>query len=264
MAELLVKAVSFANPDPTKDTKGCYKKGDIVLIMPDGHTWGAAEGLPMFVIVKCPGLSEQTIADRRDSWKQEFGYTTIATDPVLDGARYSLYQTVPGALNQYGITLAQVQTWITNWGGTVVSNTTNDVRFDITIAAAYQSQNFWGASPALLGVAITETAYDQGTGIHTATIDVSAATITAQQAQEAITKNGGIIQSFAAGVFTVTFDRATVRQAFFNDLREKTDDILVRRRYSFAPADVDTAIGLGGTVTLTQAQLVAKVLDKAA
>lgn len=41
MAELLVCAV---------DTPGAlrYKKGDVVALAPDGHVWGAREGLPTF------------------------------------------------------------------------------------------------------------------------------------------------------------------------------------------------------------------------
>ena len=43
MAELLI-----LNRDATPDQRG-YKRGDIVVVMDDGHQWGGAEGLPDFV-----------------------------------------------------------------------------------------------------------------------------------------------------------------------------------------------------------------------
>ena len=56
MAELLVKAVDAIHPDPDKDARGCYKRGDPVVVQEDGHVWGAREGLPRFVIIKIPGV----------------------------------------------------------------------------------------------------------------------------------------------------------------------------------------------------------------
>jgi hypothetical protein len=37
VAEILVKAVDATHPDPVKDAHGCYKRGDIVEIGPNGH-----------------------------------------------------------------------------------------------------------------------------------------------------------------------------------------------------------------------------------
>lgn len=50
MAELLIRLKNNTNPDPAKD-RMCYKRGDIVVVMPDGHHWGRAEGLPDFAVV---------------------------------------------------------------------------------------------------------------------------------------------------------------------------------------------------------------------
>ena len=57
MAEFLIKAVDATIPDPTKDRAGCYKRGDVVVVMPNGHEWGKEEGPPSFIILKIPGLS---------------------------------------------------------------------------------------------------------------------------------------------------------------------------------------------------------------
>lgn len=59
MAEFLIKARNATHADPVKDARGCYKRGDIVVVMPDGHLWGSKEGLPDFVIVKVPGVDHE-------------------------------------------------------------------------------------------------------------------------------------------------------------------------------------------------------------
>jgi len=56
MAEFLIKASDNTHSDPIKDARGCYKKGDIVDVRPDGFRWGREEGPPKFYIVKMPDL----------------------------------------------------------------------------------------------------------------------------------------------------------------------------------------------------------------
>lgn len=57
MAEILIKAISVTNSDAAKDLRGCYKRGDPVVIKPDGHEWGAEERLPKFVVVRITGVT---------------------------------------------------------------------------------------------------------------------------------------------------------------------------------------------------------------
>ena len=56
MAEFLIKVLDTKHPNPIKDQQKCYKRGDIVVVKPDGHNWGKEEGLPKFVKIKIPGL----------------------------------------------------------------------------------------------------------------------------------------------------------------------------------------------------------------
>lgn len=55
MAELLI-----LNRDATPEQRS-YKRGDIVVVMPDGHQWGSAEGLPDFVRAHLPGVPIEAI-----------------------------------------------------------------------------------------------------------------------------------------------------------------------------------------------------------
>lgn len=264
MAELLIKAqTTWTNPDPIIDARGVYKKGDIVVVRPDGHEWGGEENLPNFVLLKVPGVTVEQVENRIEEWHQIIEFEVVATDASQDGARIRLYTTIPGAANQYGITRAQVEGFIDRWGGSVVSVSANEVRFDITVEAAYKSEEFWGRDPAALGVVITETAYDQGTGVHTAEIDVSGSQLSIDRVQRQVAGVNGTVVSVVGDVITAKFARADVRAAFLGAIKYAASRPVVRRRYAFHPDDVDTAIAQGGTVTLTAAQANAKIIDKA-
>jgi len=43
MAELLIKACDAVHQNEVKDLRGCYKKGYVVVIKPDGWKWGKEE-----------------------------------------------------------------------------------------------------------------------------------------------------------------------------------------------------------------------------
>lgn len=58
MAEFLVRVVDKINSDPYLDAK-CLKRGDAVVIRPDGWAWGADElANPAWRIVQAPNISE--------------------------------------------------------------------------------------------------------------------------------------------------------------------------------------------------------------
>jgi len=61
MAEILIKAVDAVHADPEKDQRGCYKRGMPVVVMPDGHQWGASECLPSFVVLRLPGVEVERV-----------------------------------------------------------------------------------------------------------------------------------------------------------------------------------------------------------
>lgn len=86
MAEFLVKAVSATHSDPEKDARGCYKRGDIVVSMPDGHEWGREETLPTFVVVKVPGIDHERAAkylESTDSLRRKFRIRVDDVPPAI-------------------------------------------------------------------------------------------------------------------------------------------------------------------------------------
>lgn len=74
MAELLIKAIDATHSDPGKDFRGCYKRGDIVQVRPDGFAWGRLELLPpadggKFVVLKITGVTPAQVRNAiRNRW----------------------------------------------------------------------------------------------------------------------------------------------------------------------------------------------------
>lgn len=103
MAEFLVKAIDAIHNDPVKDARGCYKSGDIVVVMPDGHSWGNEECLPVFYVFSIPGLSveqakkyiePQFLLDNKELGvvkrrKHRFPFWTKLTQKDLDDIKVS-------------------------------------------------------------------------------------------------------------------------------------------------------------------------------
>lgn len=57
MAELLVRVVDKVNDDPYLDVQ-CTKRGDVIVVQPDGWVWGAEElKNPDWRIVQAPNIS---------------------------------------------------------------------------------------------------------------------------------------------------------------------------------------------------------------
>jgi hypothetical protein len=108
MAEFLIKAQSMTHTDPTKDARGCYKRGDIVAVFPDGHTWGRLETLPKFVVVKVPGLNAERaakyMAEQPDALRRRF---RLRVDDVPAGIRNQLRDT-----GQVTVTWAQLRDFL--------------------------------------------------------------------------------------------------------------------------------------------------------
>jgi len=132
MAQILVKAVDATHADPTKDRRGCYKRGMPVVVMPDSHTWGREECLPKFVIIKIPGVSVDRVmkyleqeregtADaegfypiyRRRLWKFRFDdMPTAALKKLRDNGELTIK--VGDYAGDYDYTWLQVKTYIRN------------------------------------------------------------------------------------------------------------------------------------------------------
>lgn len=117
MAELLIKAVDATHPDPVKDLRGCYKKGDVVVIKPDGWSWGKEElKKEKFYILRIPDKKPEEleylvkehivqVGIRYISQSPDLGVHVDGTDPdaVLAECQKRC-QTVIDEMKKFGIT----------------------------------------------------------------------------------------------------------------------------------------------------------------
>ena len=61
MCRILVYGKNNTHPDPDTDRAGCYKKGMMVVVRPDGHIWGVKEQYPNFVSIDLPEVSTEKV-----------------------------------------------------------------------------------------------------------------------------------------------------------------------------------------------------------
>lgn len=84
MAEFLIKARDPVDlPKDAEKRSRCYRRGDVVVVMPDGHKWGKDEGLPKFVLVKIPGMPAEKARDYISSHYRDTGLLDSKGRPVL-------------------------------------------------------------------------------------------------------------------------------------------------------------------------------------
>jgi hypothetical protein len=87
MAELLILAFDTNNKDAAKDVFA-YKKGHVISVQPDGHTWGKEECLPKFYIVKLPKVSVADVKKYLDPKIDLF--STADVKPTIAIRKYKL------------------------------------------------------------------------------------------------------------------------------------------------------------------------------
>jgi hypothetical protein len=258
MAEFLVRAV-----DSGGSGAGQYLKGDIVEVRADGSPYGNAEGLPGFIIVKIPGLLIRQLRSYALSWERVLTFSVVSSDLVTDSFRLKLSAGNMSSSLKGIVTRAEVELLISKWGGVIVSEASNEVVFDISILDAIKSAGFWDVN--VLPTVFTETAYDQATGVHTIELNYSNIKNNPTYIEDYIERKTGeqvLSHDGVNKIITFNVDRSDIRTGFEKDIKEKAKKMTQRRRWYFAPAQVDTVVGMGGVVTVTRAQAQANLRDR--
>ena len=252
MAELLIKAGDSLIPD--SDSK--WYAARPIVVMPDGHEWGADEGLPSFYLIKAPGVSVANVETYLEEWNHAPTIDVVGSDQKVDGFRIRINSNRVSVSGKHKLTLAQVENYITGWGGSVVGVTNESVTFDITIFDAITSPNFWGLD-SMADIAFAETLYVQSTGTHT--VQVLASPYTNKQMSNVVQGKGGEI--IYPDSFSLT--RALVRKHFEADITSKLRALRYdRRRWYVSAAGMSAmASATDGVLTVTPAQLVNNLVD---
>lgn len=113
MAEFLVFLRTNTHPDPVKNQRGCYKRGDIVVVKPDGWPWGSQETLPDFIRVKIPGLEVDTAEKYIRHEDDLLSLDALGNPKRLTRRRYRVrIDDVPAAIRSRALSTGEVTvTW---------------------------------------------------------------------------------------------------------------------------------------------------------
>ena len=269
MCEILIKCIDHTHPDNEKDRRGAYKRGDIVLVMEDGHTWGSEEN-PVtgtkFYILKIPGLEKLTLVDYTKSWYRRIQYSVVASNNSQDRHRIKIEATEFNANTGEGkITKAMAENFLTSWGGTVQSFGDNYVTFDITILNAIKTNKFWHGHYYNLGVA--EINYEQGAGVHTIRVDYSGLPDMTPEKKENVKKwisarFNNLIHDPDEYVFTGDIHRSVVIDEFKSDIKWYLERPIVRRKFNFGTVVMNAIEAAGGVYTATQVEMMTYINNK--
>ena len=83
----LFRAVNNEHSNSIVAEQLCYRKGDFVVVMSDGHTWGKKECPPNFVSVFCPDVSVEQARQYLARWDVKAVFEVIASLIDLDRSR---------------------------------------------------------------------------------------------------------------------------------------------------------------------------------
>lgn len=259
MAEILVRAISNVHSDAEKDRRGCYKKGYPVVVMPDGHEWGSQEGLPGFVIVKCPQVTPAQVTNYISHWKDDFQYSVVSQNAAQGRYTVRVQNDSVSVSGANRLTAEKVSAYLAKWGCSNASYTSPYYQFDFSLWAAVRSEAFWNRDVS--AVTFTLVSYNSTSGVGRVQAVVPAATLS-ESVTRTITERGGTIVSSTGTTYVFDIDRSNLFDKFKADVKQRLETIYCRRQYYFTEAQVDTVIAAGGSITLTQAQLLAAVKNK--
>ena len=290
MAEILIKLADYTHPDPEKDRRGVHKRGDIINIKPDGWSdgehWNQSAYHPSvgkFILVKCPEITVAEAIAYRDSWKDDFAYTIVSQNAAQGLYVVRVFEQNAGAAGQNNLTQAKVESFLTKWGCTGLTFTTNSCEFTFSLWNAVRSDSFWEINLVGTGISFTLVSYSSTIGV--GRVSANCNTLISDwvvardprttpevaelqmkgQIEKRITSRGGtLIGTWVDRTVTFEIERSDILTRFRDDVKQKAEQTYMRHRYQVSSADVDAIIAAGGILTLTRAQVLAKLRDKMA
>jgi len=272
--EFLIRNFDSTHADPDVDRIGCRKRGMCDAEMPDGHIWGSSEGLPKFVIIKCPEISERPELELRKIWRDNFDYEIVATRPAQGEFDVRVFETAQGLSSQnlmIGAKLTKVRDYLLQWGCSNFAAESNGGSFTFALWNAVRSPRFWEVSASVLSsMSFTLNSYSGATGIGNITVTVPEETESEKIAQQIkwvnhkITQNGGTVMETAYPAFTFTINRADVLTKFRADVKHRTERTYMYQQHRINSTVMDQAEDAGGVLELTKAELIAAMRNMAA
>lgn len=271
MAQILFRLQDNIHPDTEKDRRGCYKKGYPVSIKPDGWyegnpNWAQsayADKTRWFVVEVTDATKEELEAYARE-WRDDFDYEIIATRPAKGKYDVRIYEKNASPSGANAITMEKVGTFLTKWGCTGISASSNSVTFTFSLWNAVRSEGFWDVPQISLKGAFALNSYSNGVGNITFTVIPDAfPNMTQEQLTQMITRKvqerGGSNLTVNYPAFTFDIERSDILTKFRQEVKQKGEGIYRRRQFALPASLCDSIAAAGGFASMTKAQLAAAI-----
>jgi hypothetical protein len=267
MTEFIFKKDLFVNADPEKDRRGVHKPGDCVGYRADGWSagpnWAASKHPERFVVIKCTGitLSEAQAADYSKGWKDNFGYEIVSQNAAQGLYTVRVFEINMSVTGKNAMTREKVEAWLTRWGCSSISTTTNSVQFDFALWAAVRSEGFWDIPLLGTKVSFTLNNYNSTTGVGNITATLLDSTIKIASAARIIEEQGGIVGTITETTIQFTIERPVVLQKFRDDVKRAVGATYKRHQHSISGTDLDAVVAAGGIVTVSRTVFLSKIIN---
>lgn len=260
--QLLIRAIDNSLPDPEKDRRGCYKKGYPVVVFPLTHTWGAEEGLPGFVMLRCEDetITPEQVQNWLDQWKDDFDYEVLSASAIQGKYTVRVFEKNVSASGVNAITQEKVESWLLKWNCANIATAPNSVQFDFALWDAMRSFGFWEVP--LTDVDFVSNGYNSTTGIGDITITILNPQVKIKNIERTIIERGGTVVSSTENTVRFTIGRSVILTKFREALKRIAEKVYCRRQFYFTSEQIDLAIAAGGAVTLTKAQILNAIKNK--
>jgi len=262
MCEILVRGVDGTCGDPTANPR----RGYLVVVQPDGHTWGNQECPPEYFIVKIPGLSPELTRLKTCLWNMKIQFVVLSSVPLTDTHTIKVSAVDFNSLGEGKITAAKVRAFLENWGAKNIIGADNSVTFTVKILDAIQTKKFWGGL-RIDDLFFAEKSYTPATGNHRIEINYSLKIFQDQKEKDqfirAVQENATLVSHDAVQKFIVLdILRSKVQQNFMEDVRQRVEPIMLRRRrFRLSEAAMIEIGNAGGILTVNSTKLNASVID---
>lgn len=253
-AYVLVRAVDGWDPtDPM-----VYMTGYPVWVY-DVNQIGGKQVPPKFIQFVITDATVGQILTYCQEWKREIDWEFVGHDYTIDGHRLNVFTKAElvSASGLNGLTRDKVETFLNNWGASVVGIAANSVVFDVTVANSIASQGFWGGLDISMAV-FTEKSYEQATGIHNTEIDyTNVIGATPERVASEIVNRGCTVTQNATNKMRFDCGRDTAFSNFKLDVVQRAEGSFSRRKWAFTQEAIDLALANGGSYSLTRQQALA-------
>jgi hypothetical protein len=268
--EFLIRNFDDTHSDSERDKAGCRKRGMCDAEMPDGHVWGRLEGLPKFIILRCPEVQHKSELGHPDGFRKKwfdfFDYEIVATRPNYGEFDIRIFEVNPGDFGQNhikGNKAIRIRNFLQSWGCTNFVLSATDASFTFSLWDAVRSARFWNYD--LVGTQFTFTlqSYSPETGIGQIFSDFSSAPawMNPDQVARRVISRGGVILDLTDLSIVFTIEKLDIIKIFRSEVKSKTEQAYMFQQHRLNAVVMDQAVANGGIITLTKAELLASIVD---